>query len=712
MEAIINFFLKKQGLPDIAGQFLQGNFVINTLELEAALSDMYVKQLKLNVEQGFFYEASLYARGMSQPGQKLQTYSWYQANRAIAGSFEWSGYTRIEARPGAFQFVAMMSPLQFAANSQTFFSLTRDALSAAEYEIPKPKGKVDENMLKNGPVIYISTKDRARPLFMTARLQLVGFVTNLSAVGDQNGFLISFQTSLDMDQLGLEGDSASLAANGRVVPNQRAAFTLTISANIGLAIPGITLSGFNENVSLPGKFLPSVGFSVDFSFEIGWPNTGTGFNLNLTAKINALGQSFDVVSLAVNLSPEDLDTLAKVASAAVEGFKNEFGNLLKDSMLGQSIDQVGRFLKDRFDMAHRDLVTAISILSNSRPQDVIERLGRTILNLTSFNEVIGLVSTYGVSATTATKIALKLFRVPVFSPVPGLIDVPIGGPVRIPIGSPIGIPTTQPIDIPTGPIHVRALPTRIIGGLLGLFGESSEMIPLSPMAFDNRGALDVERVAQKLGTSVETLKAVLEKFEKAPEARKLAVAASLTAGVGQSATTEAMQVFLAGASTKQVSSMKTTAGVSEELQTTSAESTETSGPLQPESSQAGTSQSELIQAETSQTEPIQADSLQPQTQDLTDTVLMDPSMLPTTTADGTQIVWVSENQLAQLIEQQRIALLNAALNVYPVEEVYEASKANFDDTTPERIQMYLAAAGVAEDVIKKLVEPAAGEQPA
>lgn len=77
MEAIINFFLKKQGLPDIAGQFLQGNFVINTLELEAALSDMYVKQLKLNVEQGFFYEASLYARGMSQPGQKLQTYSWY-----------------------------------------------------------------------------------------------------------------------------------------------------------------------------------------------------------------------------------------------------------------------------------------------------------------------------------------------------------------------------------------------------------------------------------------------------------------------------------------------------------------------------------------------------------------------------------------------------------------------------------------------------------
>jgi len=104
--------------------------------------------------------------------------------------------------------------------------------------------------------------------------------------------------------------------------------------------------------------------------------------------------------------------------------------------------------------------------------------------------------------------------------------------------------------------------------------------------------------------------------------------------------------------------------------------------------------------------------LQPETQDSTTTVSIDPSVLPITTADGTQIVWVSEKQLEQLIEQQRIALLSAALSLYPIEEVYEASKANFDDTTPERIQAYLAAAGVEEHVIKELVEPATEEQSA
>jgi len=71
-----------------------------------------------------------------------------------------------------------------------------------------------------------------------------------------------------------------------------------------------------------GTSISSVEFLIDFSFEIGWLNTSTGFILNLTAKVNALGQSFDVVNFAVKLLPEDPDTLTKVASAAVEGFKS------------------------------------------------------------------------------------------------------------------------------------------------------------------------------------------------------------------------------------------------------------------------------------------------------------------------------------------------------------------------------------------------------
>jgi hypothetical protein len=61
----VNFILKKQGLPEVAGEFLNGNVVINNLELEAALQDIHIRQLSKDIKQGFFYEASLYVKGMS-----------------------------------------------------------------------------------------------------------------------------------------------------------------------------------------------------------------------------------------------------------------------------------------------------------------------------------------------------------------------------------------------------------------------------------------------------------------------------------------------------------------------------------------------------------------------------------------------------------------------------------------------------------------------
>ena len=731
MAAIIKFFLKKQDLPNIAEQFLQGNVIINTLELEAALSDMYVKQLNLQVQQGFFFEASLYARGMSQPEQKSQA---YKANRTTAGSFQWSGYTCIEIRPGAFQFIMMMSPLQFATNSQTFFSLTRGALSAADYGIPKPKGKVDENMLKSGPVIYISNKNKERPLFMTAHLQLIAFTMDLTAVGDQNGFIINFQTSLDMGQLGLGGDSASLTASGRVVPNQRASFTLTITANISLTIPGIPLSGFNQNMFLPGKSLSSVGFSIAFSFEIGWPNTGTGFSLNLTAKVNALGKSFDVINVAVNLHPEQLDTLAKVANAAVQGFKDQFANSLKKSLEGLSIDQIGNFIKEHFNLGGKDLVTAVSVFSNTQPQDVIERLGTGILGLASFKEVLDLVSKYGLDAETATKIALKLFPLSTVLPFGGTINIPLGGSLPKTFGLPFGLPIPPNPTIDLGPIKVEVPvppPVKIIKGLLdSIFSRRSvvqhtapawapsaivgaamsrEAIPVPPMAavdFDNSSALGVERAPQNATQALEAaaaaLQAAREALQKAQEAYDLAVAASSGAVTEESPASEEVPASSDDVSAEEVSTVEVTAGASEEPQPTSAESTKIAEPLLPEASQ----------AETSQPEPTQAEPSQPETQDPITTVSIDPSMLPTMTADGTQIVWISGEQLAQLIEHQRIALLDAALSVYPIEEVYEASKVNFEDTTPEQIRTYLAAAGLDEDEIKALIESTAEEQPA
>ncbi len=69
MAAMLNFFLKKEGLPQVAEEFLGGNVVINKLQLEAALSKIYIHQLEKHVEPGFFYEAGLYIKGkyLTQP---------------------------------------------------------------------------------------------------------------------------------------------------------------------------------------------------------------------------------------------------------------------------------------------------------------------------------------------------------------------------------------------------------------------------------------------------------------------------------------------------------------------------------------------------------------------------------------------------------------------------------------------------------------------
>ena len=67
MHDICNYHLKQQGLPKMAAAFLEGNVVLNNLEMEAALQDMHIHQLDRNVQAGFFYEASIYIERACQP---------------------------------------------------------------------------------------------------------------------------------------------------------------------------------------------------------------------------------------------------------------------------------------------------------------------------------------------------------------------------------------------------------------------------------------------------------------------------------------------------------------------------------------------------------------------------------------------------------------------------------------------------------------------
>jgi len=51
-------------LPEVAEQFLGGNIAIHNLQLEAALDDIEVPQLKKSVKRGFYYEAEIWIKGL------------------------------------------------------------------------------------------------------------------------------------------------------------------------------------------------------------------------------------------------------------------------------------------------------------------------------------------------------------------------------------------------------------------------------------------------------------------------------------------------------------------------------------------------------------------------------------------------------------------------------------------------------------------------
>ncbi len=63
---------------------------------------------------------------------------------------------------------------------------------------------------------------KEHPLFRGARLLLTGFDTEITAVSNSEGSQADIHSCLDVDQLGLSGNFASLDAWVRVVTHQHA----------------------------------------------------------------------------------------------------------------------------------------------------------------------------------------------------------------------------------------------------------------------------------------------------------------------------------------------------------------------------------------------------------------------------------------------------------------------------------------------------------
>jgi hypothetical protein len=367
----------------------------------------------------------------------------------------------------------MMSQLSFSSESETFFCLSRGSYIPADHSIPTPKGKYDANMLRNGPIIYISTKNKTTPLLLSARLTLIGLDVEVDSKGDSNGWELAVpRASLDLD-LSVVGQflprvSASASGFARVKPNERASAQLSVHLDVDLKLPSVPLSGMGQVFDLPGVGAPSVGFDLTFDVEIGWPDSGTGFNLGLVATVRALGQRWDIGSIAVNLSPRDLDSVEKLAQAAIAAFLDQFPSLIKDTLGGKKLDEITGFVKDTFSVVvGRDLTKAVAILSDTPPEDVIQQLGIEALLLSrndgSRTEVIGLLGDfYGPQA--AMRMTADMFPRARIGGFPGEV-IPIDIPVDIPVHFPVEVPVATPVWVPDifRPPRIEIGPFRLFG---------------------------------------------------------------------------------------------------------------------------------------------------------------------------------------------------------------------------------------------------------
>ncbi|KAI5782097.1 hypothetical protein DFH27DRAFT_283252 [Peziza echinospora] len=390
MQDICNYHLKQQGLPKAAAAFLEGNVVLNVLEIEAALQDMHVHQLDRDVQAGFFYEGSIYIE---------------------LDGVKWSGYMCIEVRLGAFQFIGMMSPLSWAPENKTFFSLARSSLVAADYGVPAPKGVVDEDMRLNGPVVFISTKHKAMPLFVSAHLVLLGLDFQVQAVGKPSGFWADLACTFKVTMFGLVDTTASLAGSACVMPankKESASFSLDIGLALDLPLPNYLAQCVGKVVSVFSASAPPVGVHVSVHFAVAIGPGGANFTFVLAGKLYACGLLFTLPAIEEGLRRDEMDTPDMVIAQIVGQFMSGFPKWLPEA-LGTDVDKITAFATEQLTFGGTDLVTTVSHFSGKGPAEIIETLGKDKLALHSSADAVAMLQDFGTPAGPAMTIAKRMF---------------------------------------------------------------------------------------------------------------------------------------------------------------------------------------------------------------------------------------------------------------------------------------------------------------
>lgn len=104
----------------------------------------------------------------------------------MGGKSVWAGYALIDVQLTSFQILGMMSPLTLGTDS--FFSIKRHPEMGWEWgkyiggknESPIPNRKdVDLKMLRDGPILQISSQNRDAPIYISGQVTVLGQTRSL-----------------------------------------------------------------------------------------------------------------------------------------------------------------------------------------------------------------------------------------------------------------------------------------------------------------------------------------------------------------------------------------------------------------------------------------------------------------------------------------------------------------------------------------------------
>ncbi|EED20827.1 hypothetical protein TSTA_040210 [Talaromyces stipitatus ATCC 10500] len=455
--SLLGKFAAALDLPEAIQSFLNNNGInLQYLAIQLVPKDMVDVTNGKILRRRFYFEGTL--------------------SLVINGDPIWAGYTLIDINDSGFEIIALMEPIQLV--HEDVFSLKRfQDPSTAQYKLELPKVNPDyltPRMLNEGPVLKFASKG-PDPVFVSAQLAFLGTYHTLYAVAKESGFFATFKSKAPIGSFEL---TVNLVLNSNIdvvsiLMLDLGEQFLQISGALGLLDGALDPKSFKK----ASESSTSVSFSGTLKIGIAWAAGRDPLSVELFGKVHAFDHDWDLGSISVKITEDDLRTLQNLASRLWEYIKNEFSNLvmgwIRDAET--AVKTAIAFIEDNWKLVEQDLARLVADLKDLPVASVVEPVLRELQ--TTYEDARRVYEDLGFQTFMAIKLLIPIYgenpppdRRPDNLPdVPeDILDLPKppgpSGPMGIPISSDLlrGLPGFEnPPQKPTPapePVPVPATP--------------------------------------------------------------------------------------------------------------------------------------------------------------------------------------------------------------------------------------------------------------